>query len=295
MRRTTMRYKITDGILEATVDSHGAELKKLRLLKSNEEFMWNADPKFWGRTSPVLFPIVGGLKDNKYNYCEKNYEMGQHGFARDSEFEIISHGESKIVFLLKSNDKTLKNYPFNFKFYIEYSLENSCLTVEYKVENISHEKMCFSIGAHPAFNIPIDQNIKISDYYLEFEKNETASIIPLEGRNISRNTIKFLENSKEIKLSENLFENDALIFKGLSSKNVSLKCKKNARVVTMDYSDFEYIAFWSKLGAEFICLEPWNGIADFIDANGRLDEKDGILKLESQEKYKASFKIKVEG
>ncbi|OQY42808.1 MAG: aldose epimerase [Fusobacteriia bacterium 4572_74] len=290
-----MRYKITDGIVEATIDSHGAELKSLKFIENNEEFMWNADPEFWGRTSPVLFPIVGGLKANKYSYCEKTYEMGQHGFARDNEFEITFHGKDKIIFLLESNEKTLKNYPFEFKFYMEYSLENGCLSIEYKVENLSHEEMYFSIGAHPAFSTPVDENVKISDYYLEFEKNETASILPLEGRNISRNTIKFLEDSKKIELSENLFKDDALIFKDLNSKKVSLKCKKNARVVTMDYSNFEYIAFWNKVGAEFVCLEPWNGIADFIDASGKLEEKDGILKLKDQEKYKASFKIKVKG
>jgi len=290
-----MRYKITDGIVEAVIDSYGAELKSLKFLKNNEEFMWNADPKIWGKTSPVLFPIVGGLKGNKYRYCEKTYEMGQHGFARDNNFKVVSYGKSKVVFLLESTDETLKNYPFEFKFYIIYALENGCLSIEYKVENISHEKMYFSIGGHPAFNIPINQKTKISDYYLEFEKNETASIFPLEGRYISRNTIKFMKDSKEIKLRKNLFENDALIFKGLNSKNVSLKCTKNTRVITMDYSDFEYIAFWSKLGAEFICLEPWNGIADFIDSSGKLDDKDGILKLEGQEKYKVSFKIKIEG
>ncbi len=289
-----MRYEITDGIIEAVVDSHGAELKNLKLLKNNEEFMWDANPKFWGRTSPVLFPIVGGLKDNKYSYQGKIYEMGQHGFARDNEFELVSQKKNKLVFLLRSNEKTLENYPFKFELYIEYSLEDEYLIVEYKVENISDKEIYFSIGGHPAFKIPLDQDIKISDYYLEFEKNEIASIFPLKEGNISRDTIKFLKNSKEIKLSSSLFEHDALIFKGLNSKNVSLKCRKNTRVITMNYSNFEYIAFWSKVGSGFICLEPWNGIADFIDTNGKLEDKDGILKLEGKEKYKASFKIKIE-
>ena len=290
-----MGYKITDGIAEAVIDSHGAELKSLKFLKTNEEFMWNADPKFWGRTSPVLFPIVGGLKDDKYSYHGTTYEMGQHGFARDNKFKAISQEDTKIVFLFESTEETLKKYPFKFKFYIKYSLENGELSIEYRVENLSHEEMYFSIGAHPAFATPVDKDIKISDYYLEFEKNETASILPLEGRNISRNTIKFLENSKKIELTEDLFKDNALIFKGLDSKNVSLRCKKNTRAVTMDYSGFEYIAFWNKVGAEFVCLEPWNGIADFVDASGRLEEKDGILKLEGQGKYRAGLKIEVQG
>ncbi|MCS5422459.1 MULTISPECIES: aldose 1-epimerase family protein [Psychrilyobacter] len=290
-----MGYKITDGIAEAVIDSHGAELKSLKFLKNNEEFMWNADPEFWGRTSPVLFPIVGGLKDGKYSYHGITYEMGQHGFARDNKFEVISKEENRVVFLLESNEETLKKYPFEFKLYLEYSLKNGCLSIEYRVENLSHEEIYFSVGAHPAFSIPTDRDTKISDYYLEFEKNETASILPLEGRNISRNTIKFLENSKKIELSEDLFKDDAFIFKGLNSKKVSLKCKKNTRVVTMDYSNFEYIAFWNKVGAEFVCLEPWNGIADFVDASGRLEEKDGIIKLEGHGEYRASLKIRVKG
>ena len=290
-----MRYKITDGIVEAVIDSNGAELKSLKFLKNNEEFMWNADPKFWERTSPVLFPIVGGLKDDRYSYCGITYEMGQHGFARDNKFKVIFQEETRICFLFESNEETLKIYPFEFKFYMEYRLENGFLSIEYRVENISDDEMYFSIGAHPAFSTPVNDDVNISDYYLEFEKNETASILPLEGRNISRDTIKFLEESKKIKLSENLFENDALIFKNLKSKNVSLKCKKNTRVITMDYSDFEYIAFWNKVGAEFLCLEPWNGIADFVDTSGRLEEKDGIIKLEGRGKYRTDLKIRIQG
>jgi len=289
-----MGYRITDGIVEAIIESHGAELKSLKLLKNNEEFMWKADPKFWGRTSPVLFPIVGGLKDGKYIYHGITYEMGQHGIARDNEFEVISYGENKIVFLFESNEETLKKYPFEFKFYMEYSLKNGCLSIEYRVENSSHEDIYFSIGAHPAFSTPTDENVKFSDYYLEFEKNETASRFPLEGRNISRDTIKFLEGSKKIELREDIFKDDALIFKNLDSKNVSLKCKKNTRIVTMDYSNFEYIAFWNKVGAEFVCLEPWNGIADFVDASGKLEEKDGIIKLEGRGKYKTVLKIEIQ-
>lgn len=289
-----MGYRITDGIVEAIIESHGAELKSFKLLRNNEEFMWKADSKFWGRTSPVLFPIVGGLKDGKYTYHGITYEMGQHGIARDNEFKVISHEKNKIVFLFESNEETLKDYPFEFKLYMEYSLKNGCLSIEYRVENPSHEDIYFSIGAHPAFSTPTDEKVKFSDYYLEFEKNETARVFPLEGRNISRNTIKFLEDTKIIELKEDTFKDDALIFKKLDSKNVSLKCKKNTRVVTMDYSNFEYIAFWNKVGAEFVCLEPWNGIADFVDASGRLEEKDGIIKLEGQEKYKAILKIEIQ-
>lgn len=288
-----MIYKINDGKVEAAIDNFGAELKSLVVLENNEEFMWDANPEFWGRTSPVLFPIVGGLKGGSYEYQGKKYEMGQHGFARDNEFEIISEKKDELVFLLTSNEETKKIYPFDFKFYITYSLKEGKLNIEYKVENLDTNEMYFSIGAHPAFSTPTNDEIKFSDYYLEFEKNETASIFPLEGRNISRKTIEFLKDEKVIPLKDDTFKNDAIIFKNLNSKVVSLKCHKNTRVVTMDYSDFEYIAFWNKVGAKFVCLEPWNGIADFVDASGKLEEKDGIIKLEGNKSYKVNLGIAI--
>ena len=288
-----MIYKINDGIVEATIDSFGAELKNLVLIEKNEEFMWDGNPEFWGRTSPVLFPVVGGLKDSKYSYKGKTYEMGQHGFARDNEFELVSQSVDKIKFMLTSNESLKKLYPFDFKFYMEYSLKNGKLNIEYIVENLDEDKMYFSVGAHPAFATPTTDEIEFSDYYLEFEKNETASIFPLEGRYISRNTIEFFKDEKIINLVEDSFKNDAIIFKGLNSKKVSLKCKKNNRVVTMDYSDFEYIAFWNKVGAKFVCLEPWNGIADFTDASGKLEDKDGIIKLEGNEVYTVNLGIEI--
>ena len=288
-----MEYIINDSVVEASIDSFGAELKSLRILKSNEEFMWDANPKFWGRTSPVLFPIVGGLKANKYTYNEKSYRMGQHGFARDNEFEMISRSKTRILFLLKSTVQTLELYPFSFKFYMEYSLVNGRLNIQYKVENITNNNLYFSLGAHPAFSTPTNSSVKFSDYYLEFEKKETASVFSLEGRNISRKRVEFLKDEKIIKLKEDTFKNDAIIFKDLDSKVVSLKCKKTKRIVTMDYSEFDYIAFWNSVGAEFVCLEPWNGIADFVDASGILEEKDGVIKLESKSIYMVNLGIEV--
>jgi len=288
-----VNYKINDGKVEATINSFGAELKSLTDMKTGEEFMWDANPEYWNRTSPVLFPIVGGLKGGVYTHNNKEYEMGQHGFARDNEFVVVSKEDSKILFLLNSTEESMKIYPFEFKFYIEYSLKGGKLNIQYRVENPSSKELLFSIGAHPAFSTPTDDNIKFSDYYLEFEKKETASIYPLEGRNISRKTIEFLKDENRIDLTEDRFENDALIFKNLDSKKVSLKCQKNDRIVEMDYSDFEYIAFWNKVGAKFVCLEPWNGIADFTDASGKLKEKDGIIKLEGNKNYVVNLGITI--
>ncbi len=289
-----MEYTIKDAITQATIDSLGAELKSLINIKTNEELMWSGDPEFWGKSSPVLFPIVGELKGNEYTYKNKRYKMGRHGFARDNEFEVISYSENEVLFLFRSSLETLKVYPFEFKFFMKYTIKDGKLNIKYQVENIDRNSIYFSLGGHPAFSIPTNESIKLSDYYLEFEMYETASILSLEGQQISKRKQEFLINQKTIELSEEIFKDDALIFDDLESKIVSIKCKKNNKKITMYYEDFRYIAFWSKVGAPFICLEPWNGIADFVDASGKLEEKEGIIKLEPRKVYSINLGIKIE-
>jgi galactose mutarotase-like enzyme len=287
-----LRY-LENETIKVGISKKGAELKSFYSLKDEMEFLWDGNPDVWGRTSPVLFPIVGGLKDGEYIYKGKVYKLGQHGFARDLDFEVVEEKEGSITYLLSSNEETRKVYPFEFNFYINYKLEKNKLIIGYKVENLGKEEMLFSLGAHPAFATPTDEEIKFSDYYLEFEKVEKASIYPLNGRYISREKIPYLKNEKIVELREDIFKNDALIFKDLKSNKVSLRCKKSSRRVTMDYSDFEYIAFWNKVGAKFVCLEPWNGIADFEDSNKKLENKDGIIKLGGKGIYTVNLEISI--
>lgn len=289
-----MEYLLNNNELEIRILSHGAELTGIRDLKTNEEYMWQRDPKFWGKSSPVLFPFVGILKDGKYSYEGKTYELKtRHGFARDYEHEVTKKGENFIEFMFTSNEETKKVYPFDFKLYMKYILEGKKLTLEYRVENLGEKEMFFSLGAHPAIAMPVGNGVDYSDYYLEFEKEETGISKILENALVaSEKTIKVFEGNR-LNLTENTFINDAIILEKTNSKVVYLKNVKNDRKIGFEYEGFRYMAFWNMPRAEFICFEPWDGITDYDNCSGKLEEKIGIEKLGAGETYRKSLKITI--
>lgn len=168
-----MNYEIKNEYIKAKIKSFGAELNSLQKIDDSLEYIWQGDKEFWARHSPILFPIVGRLKNDSYFYKNQKYNMSQHGFARDKEFEIVEKKDDFIEFKLSSDEKTLKIYPFSFELYLSYKLERNSLIVSYKVINKSDEKMLFSIGAHPAFNWSLEKDLKKEDYFLEFEINNS--------------------------------------------------------------------------------------------------------------------------
>lgn len=289
-----MEYSLKNSLMEIKVESLGAELTGMKDLKTGKEYIWQKDPKFWAKSSPILFPFVGALKDNRYFYEGKEYNLtSKHGFARDYEFQVSDQGDDYLEFLFASSDETKKVYPFDFKLYIKYIIKDKKLRIEYKIENLGEKEMYFSLGAHPAFNIPVENGIGISDYYLEFEKEETGEVKTFNGTLISsQKKIKAFEG-KIINLDINTFENDALIIENPNSDTVYLKNRKNSRGIKFVYEGFKYIAFWNKPGAEYVCLEPWNGISDFDNASGNLKEKAGIEKLEKAEVYYRALDITI--
>lgn len=287
-----MEYKIKKGSIELGVLGKGAELFSLK--KDGVEFIWERDSKFWGKSSPILFPFVGSLKDNKYKYNGKEYTIEtRHGFARDKDFELVEKGEDFLKFLLKSSADTLEKYPFNFELYLTYKIENEKVDMIYEVINLDSSEMYFSIGAHPAFATPISDDIKLEDYYLELNEKETAKIFQNDGPLLKREQVEYLNNEAVINLSNDIFKDDAVIFRGLKSNEVSLKCKKSSRVLKMEYNNFPYIAFWSVPKAPFVCLEPWYGLSDYNNANGELSEKEGIEKIKDKFTAKLSLSMKV--
>ncbi len=289
-----MEYRLKNSLLEIRIESLGAELVGIKNLETEEEYIWQKNPEYWAKSSPVLFPFVGALKDNRYFYEGKEYEfILKHGFARDYEFQVNDQRGNYLEFIFSSNDETKKIYPFDFKLYIRYVLDGKKIKIEYKVENIGEKEMYFSLGAHPAFNIPVGNGIDFSDYYLEFEKEETGEVKTFNGVLISsQNKIKAFEG-KIINLDINTFENDALIIEKPNSNIVYLKNRKNNKGIKFEYKGFKYIAFWNKPGAEYVCLEPWNGISDFDNASGDLKEKAGIEKIEMNEVYNKTLSIEI--
>lgn len=289
-----MEVSLNNGAVEVKIDSFGAELRGFKDLETGREYMWKRDPEFWGKSSPVLFPFVGVLKDGKYCYNGKEYFIKtRHGFARDNEFELVKKEDTCAEFLFRSNEKTREVYPFDFKLYLKYTLGGKKLVIEYRVENLEDEKMYFSLGAHPAFSTPLEGNSKYEDYYIQMDQEESGELNILNGALVdSKKKVKGFDDRK-IVLNRDRFAGDAMIIEHPKSTKVYLKNDKTGYNLSLTFKDFKYIAFWNVPGAEFICLEPWNGISDYDNCSGNLAEKKGIEVLEGKEKFVRKLEIEI--
>lgn len=248
---------------------------------------------YWKRHSPVLFPIVGKLKKNQTIINGKTYEIMQHGFARDMEFEPITKLDNFHSYMLKSNKSTLARYPFEFELYTTYRLDENKLTTIYKVINVGNSNMPFGIGGHPAFKIDIEE-LNDGNYYLEFEEPEEKIhflylVDGLIGTEYAKN---IMSDKTKIYLNKDSFNNDALIMKGITSKKISLKNKKNNKtLLTMDFTGFPYLAVWSKPNAPFLCIEPWKNTADTVKSSGIFAEKTDIITLKPKESFECKYTV----
>lgn len=283
-----MKTIITSSILSATINNKGAELISLKNRKSGREYIWEGNPEYWGKHSPILFPIVGTLKKNEYSYKDKKYELTRHGFARDLNFKILNIENDKVTFSLQFNQSTLKMYPFKFELQIIYSLNDAALLVKYKVLNLDINTIPFSIGGHPAFALPN----QFERYSLKFEPNEKLISYPLENDLISNATKEIDLIQSSVPLTYSLFENDALIFKELQSNQIQL-LENNTPILNFKFRDFPNFGIWTKIDAPFICLEPWAGYSDVRATSGKIEEKEGIQKLDSNISKEYSFSIEI--
>lgn len=272
-----MNYQIKNDVIKVQINSFGAELNSLQKIEEDIEYIWQGDSKYWARHSPILFPIVGRLKEDSYFYKNQKYSMSQHGFARDYEFEMIDKKDDFVEFRLIADEKSLEKYPFLFELSISYKLENSKLIISYKVKNSSDEKIYFSIGAHPAFNWPLQENEKKEDYFLEFENITKTKRYFLNDKGlVYKNNDLNLVNSK-LDLNEELFSDDALVLNDTNIKNVILKNKENKNFIKVEFENFPYLGIWSKpSGAPFLCIEPWFGVADGENCTSKIEEKEGF-------------------
>jgi len=277
----------------AQINLSGAELSRLYSKQFDREILWDGNPDYWGRHAPVLFPFVGKLKDGKYKYNGKEYFSGQHGFARDQEFTVVEHTNTQVVLELNATDKTKELYPFNFRLITTFTLSGSSIKTNYTVENKDDGKMYFSLGAHPAFNCPMSGN-DLEDYKLTFDQKETSQTLLLSDSGLlSNNKDNFLVAQDEIQLNDEIFEKDALMFTDLKSKSLTINSDKDDAVVRVSWHNFPYLGIWKPIGAPFLCIEPWYGIADFQDTTGLISEKFGIVKLDQNKKFEASYNIEI--
>lgn len=280
--------------LKANFSELGAELISLVNLTTGKEIMWQGNPDFWSGQSPVLFPTVGALKDDQYIFDGQTYEMPRHGFARRKIFEDKNSSENEVIFELYSDDETLKFYPFEFSLEIRYTLTENKLTVSYNVKNKSEKEMYFSLGAHPGFAIDTENGLKYDDYEIAFSDDEQLEIHPLIDNLISKETQTIELKNKALPLSYELFAKDALVMTTMKSKELILRNNQNENQVIFTFSNFPYFGIWAAKNADFVCLEPWQGIADLEDHNQELTEKFGILKLGINDEWKGDWAVEIE-
>ena len=282
-----MTTTIKNGNLSAEIKHFGAELISLKT-NQNKEYIWEGNPEFWGKHSPILFPIVGTLKDNSFYYNGMEYHLSRHGFARDMEFELIDVTQNSATFSIQSFEETLKVYPFEFELQLIYTLEENNLSIAYKVINKGKSTMPFSIGAHPAFALPNH----FENYAIAFEKEESLEYYLLENDLISNQTKKLEVQNKQIPLNYELFKNDALIFKTLQSNSLTILENENS-ILRVHFEDFPSLGIWTKMNAPFLCIEPWFGYSDTNENSGNLFEKEGIQILESNVTFHSKFTIEI--
>lgn len=288
------RYILENEWVKLEVESAGAEIKSLSRKSDNREYMWYADKEYWGRTAPVLFPLVGSLKDKKYRWNGKEYEMGQHGFARDMEFSLVEQTEDSIRMCLKANDETREKYPFDFYLELGYKLEENKVQVLWKVTNKGKEDMHFSIGGHPAFMCPIMENTKQTDYYIWFDTDKSLKSDVLEDGLIGNEEKEYALQDGYLKITENLFDGDALVMEHGQAHKVALCMPDKTPYLTVKF-DAPLFGIWSPVrkNAPFICIEPWYGRADRVGFDKELQDREWGNTIKAQESFEAVYEIEV--
>ncbi len=288
-------HRLENELLSIGVKSIGAELCSIVNNFTGNEYIWQGDPAFWASHAPILFPIIGALKDNTYFFEGKEYQLPKHGFFRNSEAVVLKRqGKDHLVFSLKFSEETLKAYPFKFELEVSFILKGKSLEIKHEVFNLDEKPIYFSVGGHPAFNAPLFPGESYDDYYLEFDKNlELQTHILTADGLISNRTKGILKEENKIHLRNDLFNNDALIFETISSKKISLNSRHSGKILAVEYSDFDNLGIWAKPNAPYVCIEPWLGIADFADTDQELKNKIGINKLMPTQSFSATYTIEI--
>lgn len=286
-----MQNTIKNSLMSVTVKRHGAELCGLKAADGTE-YLWQADPAIWPRHAPLLFPIVGKLAQGRYRYEGRDYEMAPHGFARDTDFELMDASDNALSYRLQATPATRKQYPFDFSLLRHYRLSGGTVEVTTEVTNTGTTVMPFSIGEHPGFALTWGAGDKVEDYALKFEKAERLDTHLLDANGLlSGKTERVLSNKSVLPLRRDLFDRDALIFLKIKSQKVSLCSRRHPRRVTVEFSGYPDLGIWAKPGASFVCIEPWYGHADLASHDGELMAKPGLIMLEPGTSFACVWRV----
>jgi galactose mutarotase-like enzyme len=283
--------KLVNDQLEVTITEEGAELQSIR--SNGVEYLWQADTAYWAKHSPVLFPIVGELKDGKYIFNNREYKLPRHGFARSKIFTADQTSPQSVMLSLKSDPETLSVYPFQFIFQVEYTIKDTVLFCTYHVENPGVDTMYFSVGGHPAFNVPLIAGLKYTDYFLEFNNNEILEHYLVENGLIADETESIHLINKTLPLKHELFYQDAIVLKHLHSNEITLQTTRDKHGLKFKFDDFPLFGIWAANDAPFVCLEPWCGMADNIQHDYQLIHKEGINKLAANQSWQRTWSVEM--
>ena len=281
---------LQNNLLTVTISDFGAELKSIKDANQTE-YLWQADERYWNKTSPILFPIVGSLKNNTYTYDGKQYHLPRHGFARDYEFVGEQISETEAIFTLEADTETLKVYPFLFKLSLHYQLINTTLSCNYIVYNLDNKKMPFCIGGHPAFSLPDG----MVNYELYFNNDTILNRLELTDKGLINDKVETISlDNQYLPLNHKLFYNDALVFRDLKSTEIAILNKQKKQMLNFSFEGFTHFGIWSAKNAPFICLEPWCGMADLQNHNQKIEEKEGIITTNPSDKITKKWNIRIE-
>ena len=286
---------LNNGRLEVVIHPRGAELQVLRNLSTGINHLWSGDARFWGKYSPILFPIVGQLRDNKYYYNGQEYSLPRHGFARDRTFRAERINDYAAIFTLSDDTETHSVFPFNFRLQVYYELDADQLSVRYAVTNTGTGELFFSLGAHPAFAVPLAiENLpsEYEDYSLVFNQSTSLDRWKLADGLLISKTENVPLQDHHLPLRTELFKEDALVMKGLPDNSIRIECSKHPYGLDFSWQDFPFFGIWAAPNASFVCLEPWSGIADHADHDQQLTTKEGILSLQPGADWSASWQVK---
>ena len=291
-----MAHAVENHRLRLVINDTGAEISSIVNLDSGKEYIWQADPAVWGSSAPVLFPIIGSLKDGKTTIDGRKYAIPKHGMIRhNKDLELFSHGEDRVTYRMCWCEESLKTFPYKFDFRVTYRLRNEHVIVYHEVQNHGEEPMYFSLGGHPAFRVPLFDHDPYEAHFLRFENDETAQshTVKPDGTLTRATRPVPWTDGNILPLSHELFANDALVFTDLNSPSVTLESRINGPLVKVDYAGWTHLGVWAKPNGDFVCIEPWLGLADFEDTDGVFQHKEGIVELAGGEVYEMSYDIKI--
>ncbi len=288
-----MIFSIENEFVKATVNQKGAELSSYINKENGINYLWKGDAKYWGKHAPVLFPVIGKVTNDSIKVEGVVYPMAKHGFARDSNFELRKQTLNSLEFVMVSAEETKKSYPFDFEFVVKYTLSEKTLITSFAVKNTGKTPLPFSVGGHPAFACPINEEGNLNDCYLEFKEVENADNVLLNPSTGFRNGEfeKGYLQGRKLALHNDIFKNDALVFFNLKSSEITIKSNSNRHELKFSFEGFPQFGIWAPIGAPFVCLEPWAGVCDEAGHDGEFKDRFATVEVQTNHIYSCSYII----